>query len=292
MPAGPQMARGVTRPARGRTVAPYRKTNTNGVVMSANVTNLREPKHGYSAEEWEARLDLAAAYRLGARFGWHDMLGNHFSLRVPGTTDQYLLNPLGLFFEEITASSLVKMDTKGNMLSDSPHGINKAGEVIHGAILAARPDVNSVMHLHSAVGAGVSAQKDGLLPLSQNALILMDRVRYHDYEGPADDDDERRRLVRDIGDGSILFLRNHGTLTAGRSMGETFVLLGRVERACEIQIAAQAGSALHMPSQDAIDRTRAIGAKMYGDNSRSPRAALEWAAFRRKLDREDPGYAA
>jgi ribulose-5-phosphate 4-epimerase/fuculose-1-phosphate aldolase len=262
--------------------------------MSAatQITNLRETKHGFSPQEWEARLDLAAAYRLAARFGWHDMLGNHFSLRVPGTTDQYLINPLGLFFEEITASSLVKLDTKGNILSDSPHGINKAGEVIHGAVLAARPDIASVMHLHSSAGAGISAQKDGLLPISQNALILMNRVRYHDYEGPASDDDERRRLVRDIADGSILFLRNHGTLTAGRTMGEAFVLLGRVERACEIQLAAQAGSGIHFPSQDAIDRTSAIGAKMYSEGSRSPGAHLEWAAFRRKLDREDPGYAA
>ena len=250
-------------------------------------------KDDCSQEEWDARLDLAAAYRMGARLGWHDMLGNHFSLRVPGTTDEYLLNPLGLFFEEITASSLVKMDTKGNVLSDAPHGINKAGEVIHGGIYAARPDVNAVMHLHSSVGAGVSAQEDGLLPLSQNALILMDRIRYHEYEGPASNaEDERRALARDLADGSILFLRNHGTLTAGRSMGEAFVLLGRVERACEIQIAAQAGSNVHFPSQDAIDRTRAIGAMMYGDNSRSPRASLEWAAFRRKIDREDPGYAA
>ena len=260
---------------------------------AAQVTQLRDTKHDCSSQEWEARLDLAAAYRLGAQLGWHDMLGNHFSLRVPGTADQYLLNPLGLFFEEITASSLVKMDTAGNVLSPSPHGINKAGEVIHGGIYAARPDVAAVMHLHSAAGAGVSAQKDGLLPISQNALILMERIRYHDYEGPASDgEDERRRLARDLTDGSILFLRNHGTLTAGRTMGETFVLMGRVERACEIQLAAQAGSAVHYPSQDAIDRTRAIGAKMYGDNSRSPGASLEWAAFRRKLDRDDPGYAA
>jgi ribulose-5-phosphate 4-epimerase/fuculose-1-phosphate aldolase len=260
---------------------------------SGQVTNLRDVQRGISAAEWEARLDLAAAYRLAARFGWHDMLGNHFSLRVPGTPDQYLINPLGLFFEEITASSLVKLDTKGNVLSDAPYGINKAGEVIHGGILAARPDIASVMHLHSSAGAGVSAQEDGLLPISQNALILMDRVRYHEYEGPASDaEDERRRLARDLSDGSILFLRNHGTLTAGRTMGEAFVLLGRVERACEIQLAAQAGSAVHFPTQDAIDRTKAIGAKMYGDNSRSPGAALEWAAFRRKLDREDPGYAA
>jgi len=260
---------------------------------AAQITSLHAPKHGCSPAEWEARLDLAAAYRLGARFGWHDMLGNHFSLRVPGTKDQYLLNPLGLFFEEITASSLVKMDTEGNILSDAPNGINKAGEVIHGGIYAARPDVASVMHLHSSAGAGVSAQKDGFLPISQNALILMDRVRYHEYEGPASNaEEERAALARDLADGSILFLRNHGTLTAGRTMGEAFVLLGRVERACEIQIAAQAGGAVHYPSKDAIERTVAIGAKMYGDNSRSPGAKLEWAAFRRKIDREDPGYAA
>ncbi len=259
---------------------------------SAQITNLHPPKHGYSPEEWEARLELAAAYRLAARFGWHDMLGNHFSLRVPGTTDQYLINPLGLFFEEITASSLVKLDTRGNVLSDAPHGINKAGEVIHGGIYAARPDVNAAMHLHSAVGAGVSAQKDGLLPISQNALILMSRIRYHEYGGPANNaEEERTALARDLADGSILFLRNHGTLTAARSMGEAFVLLGRIERACEIQLAAQAGSAVHFPTQDAIDRTIAIGARMYADSSHSPRAALEWAAFRRKIDREDPGYA-
>jgi ribulose-5-phosphate 4-epimerase/fuculose-1-phosphate aldolase len=260
---------------------------------SKKVASIRSKSHDCSEEEWDARCDLAAAYRLGASLGWHDMLGNHYSLRVPGTAHQYLLNPLGLFFEEITASSLVKMDTDGNVLSDAPHGINKAGEVIHGGIYAARSDVNSVMHLHSSAGAGVSAQKDGLLPISQNALILMDRIRYHEYEGPASDaDDERRRLARDLADGSILFLRNHGTLTAGRTMGETFVLMGRVERACEIQLAAQTGGAVHYPSQDAIDRTRAVGAKMYSPNSRSPGASLEWAAFRRKLDREDPGYAA
>src|SRR5580698_3115802 len=259
---------------------------------ASQIANLREARHGFAPEEWVARLDLAAAYRRSSDLGWHDMLGNHFSLRVPGTKNQYLLNPLGLFFEEITASSLVKMDVKGNVLSEAPHGINKAGEVIHGGILAARPDVASVMHLHSSAGAGVSAQEEGLLPISQNALILMDRVRYHEYEGPASDaDDERRRLARDLADGSILFLRNHGTLTAGRTIGEAFVLLGRVERACEIQVAAQAGSGIHFPTQDAIDRTSAIGGKMYGDNSRSPGASLEWAAFRRKVDREDPGYA-
>jgi ribulose-5-phosphate 4-epimerase/fuculose-1-phosphate aldolase len=283
----------LTEPADGFTLSPAKLTEGSSMSAAAQVTQLRDIEHDCSPEEWAARLDLAAAYRLGARMGWHDMLGNHFTLRVPGTTDQYLLNPLGLFFEEITASSLVKMDTKGNILSDAPNGINKAGEVIHGGIYAARPDVASVMHLHSPAGAGVSAQKDGLLPISQNALILMDRIRYHEYEGPASNaEDERRALARDLADGSILFLRNHGTLTAGRTMGETFVLMGRVERACEIQLAAQAGSAVHYPTQDAIDRTRAIGAKMYGDNSRSPGASLEWAAFRRKLDREDPGYAA
>ena len=263
--------------------------------MSAatQITNLREARHGFSPEEWEARLDLAAAYRLAARFGWHDLLGYHFSLRVPGTPDHYLLNPLGLFFEEITASSLVKLDLKGNILSEARHGINKAGEVIHGGILAARPDINSVMHLHNAAGTGLSAQRDGLLPISQNALILMNRVRYHDYHGPASSSEEERRvLARDLGDGSILILRNHGTLTAGRTIGEAFVLLGRIERAAEIQIAAQAGGAVHYPSQDAIDRTIAIGSRMYAPDGRSPGAALEWAAFRRKLDREDPGYAA
>lgn len=258
---------------------------------ASQVTHLRDSQHDFSPDEWQARLDLAAAYRMAARLGYHDLLGNHFSLRVPGTTDQYLINPYGLFFEEITASSLVKLDTKGNVLSDARYGINKAGEVIHGAILAARPELASVMHLHSSAGAGVASQKDGLLPISQNALILLDRVRYHDYEGPASDDEERRKLQRDFKDGTILILRNHGTLTAGGTIGEAFTLLARMERACEIQLAAQAGGAVLYPSQEAIDRTIAIGGKMYGENSRSPGAAMEWAAFRRKLDREDPGYA-
>jgi ribulose-5-phosphate 4-epimerase/fuculose-1-phosphate aldolase len=249
------------------------------------------PPPGVADDEWAARLDLAAAYRLAGRFGWHDLLGNHFSVRVPGTADQYLINPWGFFFEEITASSLVKVDTQGNVLSDTPHGVNPAVDVIHTAIYAARPDVASVTHLHSVAGTGVASQAGGLLPISQNALLILHRVRYHAFEGAAIDPEERARLVEALGDGSVLFLRNHGTLTAGRTLGEAFALLARVERACAIQLAAQSGGAIHPLPDAVIARTIAQGRAIYRDDGPSPGARVEWAAFRRKIDREDPGYA-
>ncbi|MBP2231888.1 ribulose-5-phosphate 4-epimerase/fuculose-1-phosphate aldolase [Azospirillum agricola] len=249
------------------------------------------PPPGVSDGEWAARLDLAAAYRLAGRFGWHDLLGNHLSVRVPGTADQYLVNPWGFFFEEITASTLVKVDIRGNVLSDSPHGLNPAADVIHAAVYAARPDIASVMHLHSVAGTGVASQTGGLLPISQSALLIMHRVRYHDFEGAAIDPGERARLVEALGDGSVLFLRNHGTLTAGRTLGEAFALLARVERACAIQLAAQSGGAINPLPDAVIARTIAQGRAIYRDDGPSPGAQVEWAAFRRKIDREDPGYA-
>lgn len=249
------------------------------------------PPPGVSDGEWAARLDLAAAYRLAGRFGWHDLLGNHLSVRVPGTADQYLVNPWGFFFEEITASSLVKVDIRGNLLSDSPHGLNPAADVIHAAVYAARPDLASVMHLHSVAGTGVASQAGGLLPISQSALLIMHRVRYHDFEGAAIDPGERVRLVEALGDGSVLFLRNHGTLTAGRTLGEAFALLARVERACAIQLAAQSGGTINPLPDPVIARTIAQGRAIYRADGPSPGAQVEWAAFRRKIDREDPGYA-
>ncbi|MGI4811872.1 MAG: class II aldolase/adducin family protein [Janthinobacterium lividum] len=246
-----------------------------------------------SPEEWQARLDLAAAYRLGARLGWHDLLGTHFSARVPGTTDQFLVNPFGLFFEEITASSLVKIDKDGKVLSDSPHGVNKAADVIHGAVYAARPDVNAILHLHSVAGVGVAAQKDGLLPISQSAAIIAGRVRYYDFTGVKLDRDECRNMAAALEDQNILILRNHGTLMAGRTIGEAFAFTVRTERAFQIQLAAQASGAplLHIEPhylQEAAD----FGHTLYTDSSWSPGAHIEWAAFKRKIDREDPGYAA
>jgi ribulose-5-phosphate 4-epimerase/fuculose-1-phosphate aldolase len=260
--------------------------------MSANeLRHLQPAATRFSPEEWEARLDLAAAYRLAARNGWHDLLGTHFSLRVPGTSDQYLVNPAGFFFEEITASSLVKIDTRGNVLSDSPYGVNPAADDIHGAILSARPDIHAVMHLHSVAGTGVSIQKNGLLPISQNALILLNRVRYYDYGGAGLDEAECARLVAALGDGSVLFMRNHGTLAAGRTIGEAFALITRIERACQIQIAAQAGGELTDIDPEVKEKTITRGRRNYSDSSWSPGARVEWAAFRRKVDRDDPSYA-
>lgn len=252
------------------------------------------PQHrpDISPEEWQARLDLAAAYRLGARFGWTDLLGTHFSLRVPGTTDQYLVNPYGLFFEEITASSLVKIDLSGNLLSGAEHGVNPAADRIHGAIYAANPDIASVIHLHSVDGTAVSIQKDGLLPISQNALIIIGRTRYYTYGGLDLDDAECSKLTAALGDGRILIMRNHGTLTTGRTIGESFSWMFRLEKAAKIQIAALAGGQELTPvDPQVVERTVARGARSYTDDHWSPGARIEWAAFRRKIDREDPGYA-
>lgn len=249
------------------------------------------PSHGFSAEEWEARLDLAAAYRLAAALGWHDLLGTHFSLRVPGEPGHYLVNPAGYFFEEITASSLVKLDLDGNLLSGSPLGVNPAADEIHGAIYRARPDLSSVMHLHSIAGTGVSAQVEGLLPVSQNAMLLLHRVRYYDYVGSGLSAEECEQLAAALGDGSVLFLRNHGTLAAGRGIGEAFALITRLERACKIQLAAQAGSGLVQIPPDVLARQLERGKRIYSDTHWSPRAKHEWAAFRRKADRDHPDYA-
>lgn len=262
--------------------------------MSTATALKQPPNHrpDISPQEWEARLDLAAAYRLGARFGWTDLLGTHFSLRVPGTTDQYLVNPYGLFFEEITASSLVKIDLKGNLLSASEHGVNPAADRIHGAIYAARPEIASVIHLHSVDGTAISIQKDGLLPLSQNALILLGRVGYYTYGGLDLDDAECAKLTDALGDGRILIMRNHGTLTTGRTIGEAFSWMFRLEKAAKIQIAALAGERELTPvAPEVVEHTIARGARSYTDQHWSPGARIEWAAFRRKIDREDPGYA-
>lgn len=245
-----------------------------------------------SPEEWSARVDLAAAYRLGAQFGWHDLLGTHFSVRVPGEPGHYLVNPAGYFFEEITASSLVKIDLDGNLLSDSPHGVNPAADEIHGALYAARPDVQAIMHLHSVAGSAVGAQKQGLLPISQGALLLLNRVRYYDYTGAGLDSAECARMAAALEDGTVLIMRNHGTLAAGRSLGEAFALIVRLERACSIQVAAQAGGELVDVAPEVVRKTIERGRRIYSDSHWSPGARHEWAAFRRKADRDHPGYDA
>jgi ribulose-5-phosphate 4-epimerase/fuculose-1-phosphate aldolase len=246
---------------------------------------------GMSAEEWSARLDLAAAYRLGAQMGWSDLLGTHFSVRVPGTADDYLVNPYGLFFEEITASSLIRINTRGEVTGQSAYGVNRAADVIHGGLYAAHPKAQAAIHLHSVVGTGVASQHDGLLPVSQSALMIMSRVRYYEYTGAKLDREECARMADTLGEGQILMLRNHGTLTVGASLGEAFALMMRLERACAIQLAAQASGRVRVIDPVFVEESIRFGGSIYSEQSWSPQASVEWAALRRKIDREDPGYA-
>src|SRR5215471_12868262 len=191
--------------------------------------------------EWQARVDLAAAYRLVALYGWDDLIFTHISARVPGGDHHFLLNPYGMMFEEVTASSLVKIDLKGNKVMDSPYFINPAGFTIHSAVHEARADALCVMHLHTDYGIAVSAQKEGLLPLSQQAMFALASLAYHEYEGLALDETEKPRLVADFGNKKFLILRNHGLLTVGRTVAEAFLGMFLLERACKIQILAQSG---------------------------------------------------
>lgn len=261
---------------------------------NASVTRLRNTRvpRGMSESEWGARLDLAAAFRLAAIQGWTDMLGTHFSLRVPGTEDQFLINPYGMLFEEITASSLLKIDTEGNKLSESPYEVNRAGFVIHSAIHMGAQDAHCVMHCHTTTGVGVATQKQGLLPITQMALTVLGELRYHDYEGVADDEEERERIVKDLGDGTVMILRNHGTLTIGATVGEAFSRMYRIERACRFQIAALTGGAEPSPiPKEVADYTMQQGREI-NRTGRGAGGKLMWAALKRKLDREDPSYAA
>src|ERR1043165_298247 len=201
-----------------------------------------------SAEEWQARVDLAAAYRLVALYGWDDLIFTHISSRVPGPEHHFLLNPYGMMFDEVTASNLVKIDLKGNKVTDSPYFINPAGFTIHSAVHAARADALCVIHLHTDYGIAVSAQKDGLLPLSQQAMFALASLAYHDYEGLALDENEKPRLVADFGNKKFMILRNHGLLTVGRTVAEAFLGMFMLERACEIQILAQSARGALSPT--------------------------------------------
>src|SRR5262245_58199200 len=194
-----------------------------------------------SAEEWQARVDCAALYRLVALHGWDDMIFTHISMRVPGPEHHFLINPYGMMFEEITASSLVKVDLDGNIVAPTSYYINPAGFTIHSAIHAAREDALCVIHLHTDAGVGVAAQRHGLLPLTQNSLLVLPQLAYHGYEGIALNLDERERLVKDMGDKKLMLLRNHGTLSVGASAAEAFIGIFFLERACAQQVSALAG---------------------------------------------------
>ena len=241
--------------------------------------------------EWQARIDLAALYRLVDLYGWSDLLGTHISHRVPNEPDHFLLNPYGFLWEEITASMLLKVDYDGHVLSESNHKVNPAGVTIHSAILRARPDVTCAIHTHTQAGVGVATQKGGLLPLTQHALHVIAHTGYYDYAGIETDPRERDRIAAAVGHHNVLFLRNHGIIAMGRTPGEAFMWCYRAERACRMQLAIQqAGVAtVALPDEvieETIERNRLLnspeGYRAIGVN--------EWPALLRKLDRIDPSY--
>lgn len=240
-----------------------------------------------SKEEWQARVDLAAAYRLVAHYGWDDLIFTHLSVRVPGPDHHFLINPYGMMFEEITASSLVKINLQGEIVSPSPYFINPAGFTIHSAVHAAREDALCVIHLHTDYGIAVSAQKNGLLPISQQSLFALASLAYHDYEGLALNEDEKSRLVADLGTKNNMILINHGLLTVGRTPAEAFLSMYILERACRIQIFAQSGGAALVPVPESILKNVAtqLNAVTVGQG-----AQLTWPGLLRKLDRIDPSY--
>jgi ribulose-5-phosphate 4-epimerase/fuculose-1-phosphate aldolase len=241
-----------------------------------------------SDEEWAIRVDLACAYRMVAYYGWDDLIFTHLSARIPGPDHHFLLNPYQLMFEEVTASSLVKVDVQGNPVDPTPFITNPAGFTIHSAIHMAREDAHAVMHLHTPAGQAVAAHGDGLLPLTQTAMLIRQDVAFHDYEGVAVDLDERERLVANLGDKSAMILRNHGTLAVGKNVGECFVKLYFLERACQAQVMAlSAGEDINMPPQGAPEVTAEQGAM--GLNVAAN--LLAWPALKRKAYRLDPSFA-
>ena len=242
-----------------------------------------------SAEEWKIRVDLAAAYRLVAHFGWDDLIFTHLSARVPGPEHHFLLNPYQLMFEEVTASSLINVDMCGNPVEPTPFITNAAGFTIHSALHMAREDAQAVIHLHTTSGQAVSAHAEGLLPLTQTAMLVRDEIAYHDYEGVAVDLDERERLVADLGDKSAMILRNHGTLAVGETVGEAFVKIYFLERACEAQIKALSASRdnLSNPPQG----TPEVAASQGKASLKMGANMLAWPALLRKAYRLDPSFA-
>ena len=241
-----------------------------------------------SPEEWAIRVDLAAAYRMVAHYGWDDLIFTHLSARIPGPEHHFLLNPYQLMFEEVTASSLVKVDVDGNAVDATPFITNPAGFTIHSAIHMARDDAHAVMHVHTPAGQAVSAHQDGLLPLTQTAMLIRSELAFHDYEGVATDLDERERLVADLGDKGGMILRNHGTLAVGGNVGECFVRLYFIERACQAQIMAlSAGSAVSHPPQGTPERAAEQGSA----GLKVAANLLAWPALLRKAYRLDPGFA-
>jgi len=249
-----------------------------------NATSVRSQ---VSEAEWEQRVNLAACYRLVALYHWDDLIFTHISARVPGPEHHFLINPYGMLFDEITASSLVKVDLGGRKVMDSPFDINPAGFTIHSAIHAVREDAQCVLHLHSLNGVAVSAQQDGVRPISQQSMFVLASLAYHDYEGVALNEDEKPRLVRDLGDKSFLMLRNHGLLTVADNSPDAFLFMYLFEAACTIQVRAQAEERELIPIDPRIIAGAGAAARQV---TRSAGGALAWPALLRRLDRIDPSY--
>ena len=256
--------------------------------MLKSVPTLGDASARFTSEEWAIRVDLAAAYRLVAHFHWDDLVFTHITARLPGPDHHFLINPYGMMFDEITASSLVKIDMDGKKVAENPWPINPAGFTIHSAIHAARHDVQCVLHTHTLNGVAVSAQKSGVLPLSQQSIFVLQSLAYHDYEGVALRDDEKPRLVADLGTKSYLMLRNHGLLTVGRTIAEAFQAMYIFEAACAIQIRAQSGGGELVPVQQGIIDTAMQQAREVS-NGLGPHQLI-WPGLLRRLDRIDNSY--
>jgi len=249
--------------------------------------SIRSVKQLVTAEEWAVRTDLAAAYRLVAHHGWDDLVFTHLSARVPGPDRHFLINPYGMMFAEITASSLVKVDLEARKVMESPFEINPAGFTIHSAVHEAREDAHCVMHLHTIDGVAVACQRDGLLPISQQSLFPLSNLAYHGYEGLALDPDEKQRLVRDLGANHFMILRNHGLLTCAATVADAFLNMYILQKACEVQIRAQAGGGdlipVPKPIVDGIQKAAAVVMRQSG-------GMIAWPGLLRMLDRDQPGW--
>jgi ribulose-5-phosphate 4-epimerase/fuculose-1-phosphate aldolase len=257
--------------------------------MNAPAIRVHKPvREQVSQEEWQTRVDLAACYRLMAEFGMVEMIANHISARVPGMRNEFLINPYGMLYEELTASSLIKIDLDGNILFNATdYGINQAGYVIHSAIHGARHDVDCIIHTHTLPGMAVSAMKRGLMPIAQTSLRWAKGVSYHAYEGIALNLDERERLVKDLGDTDAMILKNHGLLTCAASIPECFNNMYRLERACQLQVMTlSCNTEIELPPQEVVNEAW----RLFQPGVRRRFGLLEWPALLRKLDKIDTSY--
>ena len=248
------------------------------------------PRIDCSPEEWEARVDLACAYRLFAHLGWHSLVYNHITLRVPGPEKHFLINPFGLMFQEVTASNLIKVDIEGNKLSPSPWDVWEAGYVVHSSVHRVREDVTCVMHTHTEAGVTVSCLKEGLIPLDMSACMYTGRIAYHDLEGITTNREECQRIAGDLGDKYIMILRNHGLLTCGSTIANAFQEMYQLEQACKVQLRAQSsGAELNLPPAAIAEHVRNQG-DPGKSNSMGHQNQLQWRAMRRWMEKLDPSF--